>query len=446
MLRYVEGSKAIEKANAIFGYNGWRCQTLHEEKEEVQRPDGSWSAGVIIRLRITTRCGGWQEDVGHGLAEKRQSKLEATGAAYKEAYTDATKRTLRRFGNALGLQLYFDRPVEIRQAAAAAKSAAAAGAPARRTLASQRTVPQPAHTRPAIPTRTPSMASKERNGTRPQAPPVAVGGQDMSRSHAPPQAPHAIAGEGPPSRTSAGDAKPHTPRNAPTPDTQQSVSRPREPPRPPLAVNTNHDTLRVTPTAGQDRNASRPHTSPAPDVKRSTSLPNTPHGALRASDRARDESHAHKHAAPEPVARTPAPTRPAPGPSAREEHVHGDVTPPAVDGARPQAPRHAAHWQRQVAKPCDHDVRASVSPVTPAPSAQDPPRPHARLPPPPPPPHVQLDRKRVAAQPDPRDAATKRPRPAPVAAPAHAPRPHDDARTRQSEVDELTALLVADLE
>ncbi|KAJ3356753.1 DNA repair protein rad52 [Allomyces javanicus] len=84
---YLEGWKAIELANEIFGFNGWATQVLDQHIDFMdpgQNPnDPRWSVGIYCTMRITLRDGSFRE-------------------ARKEATTDAIKRTLRLFGNALG--------------------------------------------------------------------------------------------------------------------------------------------------------------------------------------------------------------------------------------------------------------------------------------------------------------------------------------------------------
>ncbi|KAI8055022.1 hypothetical protein BDF22DRAFT_725482 [Syncephalis plumigaleata] len=84
-LHYIEGWKAINLANDIWGFDGW-----------------SSSLGSIT----VDYNGTHHEDVGFGVAENMKSKGMALEKAKKEAVTDGLKRALRGFGNVLGNCLY----------------------------------------------------------------------------------------------------------------------------------------------------------------------------------------------------------------------------------------------------------------------------------------------------------------------------------------------------
>lgn len=107
---YVEGWKAIETANAIFGFDGWTRETV--EMREVRPPaevtsargKTTWRVGFLARVRIT--AGGVVRE-GTGYGSGAMSDLgEAYESAVKEAETDAMKRALITFGAPFGLTLY----------------------------------------------------------------------------------------------------------------------------------------------------------------------------------------------------------------------------------------------------------------------------------------------------------------------------------------------------
>jgi DNA repair and recombination protein RAD52 len=104
---YLEGWKAIELANAIFGFNGWSSsvESITGDFCDLDKERGQWKAGVTAMVRVTLKDGTSHEDVGFGSSE---NKIKATAIenAKKEAVTDARKRTLRLFGNALGNSVY----------------------------------------------------------------------------------------------------------------------------------------------------------------------------------------------------------------------------------------------------------------------------------------------------------------------------------------------------
>jgi len=105
-LTYISGFKAIDKANRVFGFDGWSSQIvgfdMNYNKENKQ---GKHTCCFTVRLRITIKNGAFHEDVGVGFAESHR-EAEAIEKSQKEAVTDAYKRTLKNFGVALGLCLY----------------------------------------------------------------------------------------------------------------------------------------------------------------------------------------------------------------------------------------------------------------------------------------------------------------------------------------------------
>ncbi|KAI8993170.1 hypothetical protein BDB01DRAFT_716477 [Pilobolus umbonatus] len=106
-LTYIEGRTAISIANEIFGFNGWSscvkdCTVDYVDVTE----NGRYNVGVSVSVRITLKDGTYHEDVGYGSADNSKTKSMAFEKARKQAVTDATKRTLRCFGNALGNCLY----------------------------------------------------------------------------------------------------------------------------------------------------------------------------------------------------------------------------------------------------------------------------------------------------------------------------------------------------
>jgi DNA recombination protein Rad52 len=107
---YIEGWKAVEEANRIFGFDGWTRETVEikcvSEGERKIGKDGDTGYGVtyIVKVRIMVGnvcregCG-----AGHGID---RDLGQAHESAIKEAETDAMKRALMTFGNPFGLALY----------------------------------------------------------------------------------------------------------------------------------------------------------------------------------------------------------------------------------------------------------------------------------------------------------------------------------------------------
>lgn len=101
-LTYVEGWLVINLANKIFGFDGWSSEIKSFTEEYMEVKDGKVSAGFSCCCRVTLKDGTYKEDVGFGSADNQKVKGLAIEKARKEASTDALKRALRQFGNALG--------------------------------------------------------------------------------------------------------------------------------------------------------------------------------------------------------------------------------------------------------------------------------------------------------------------------------------------------------
>jgi DNA recombination protein Rad52 len=111
---YIEGWKAIEEANRIFGFDGWTRETIEtkcvaeREREIGQQKRPGWGVSYIAKVKvvafaadsIVTREG---VGAGHGIDVDLGQAHES---AIKEAETDAMKRALMTFGNPFGLALY----------------------------------------------------------------------------------------------------------------------------------------------------------------------------------------------------------------------------------------------------------------------------------------------------------------------------------------------------
>eukprot|EP01096_Ripella_sp_DP13-Kostka_P002416 TRINITY_DN13237_c0_g1_i1.p1 TRINITY_DN13237_c0_g1~~TRINITY_DN13237_c0_g1_i1.p1 ORF type:complete len:372 (-),score=149.09 TRINITY_DN13237_c0_g1_i1:38-1123(-) len=102
---YLESWKAISLANQIFGFNGWSCTIADLNVDYSEEIQGKYHVGVTAIVRVTLRDGTSHEDIGFGSGENPK-KLGAIELAKKEAVSDARKRALRLFGDALGNCLY----------------------------------------------------------------------------------------------------------------------------------------------------------------------------------------------------------------------------------------------------------------------------------------------------------------------------------------------------
>lgn len=103
---YIEGWKAINLANQIFGYNGWSTEVKNVTIDFLDERQGKYSIGCTATVRVTLASGTFREDIGYGTVENERRKAAAFERAKKSAVTDALKRSLRAFGNALGNCLY----------------------------------------------------------------------------------------------------------------------------------------------------------------------------------------------------------------------------------------------------------------------------------------------------------------------------------------------------
>lgn len=104
---YIEGWKALNLANEIFGFNGWSSELVSVQVDFLDSHGlGRVSLGLSVVVRITIRDGTFHEDIGYGFIENAKTKAVAFEKCKKEAFTDGLKRCLRCFGNVLGNCLY----------------------------------------------------------------------------------------------------------------------------------------------------------------------------------------------------------------------------------------------------------------------------------------------------------------------------------------------------
>lgn len=104
---YIEGWKALNLANEIFGFNGWSSELISVQVDFMDsHGSGRVSLGLSVVVRITIRDGTYHEDFGYGFIENAKNKAMAFEKCKKEAFTDGMKRCLRCFGNVLGNCLY----------------------------------------------------------------------------------------------------------------------------------------------------------------------------------------------------------------------------------------------------------------------------------------------------------------------------------------------------
>jgi len=107
-LTYLEGWRAINLANEVFGYNGWFTDIKYLEIDfcDFNPENQRWNIGVTAIVRVRLPDGASHEDIGYGKLENSKSKGDGLDKCKKEAVTDGLKRALRHFGKLLGNCLY----------------------------------------------------------------------------------------------------------------------------------------------------------------------------------------------------------------------------------------------------------------------------------------------------------------------------------------------------
>jgi DNA repair and recombination protein RAD52 len=73
-ISYIEGWKAIQLANEIFGYNGWNHSVVDITIDYVDVDGTKVSCGISATVRVTLRDGTYHEDVGYGSIDNARTK------------------------------------------------------------------------------------------------------------------------------------------------------------------------------------------------------------------------------------------------------------------------------------------------------------------------------------------------------------------------------------
>ncbi len=107
-VRYLEGWRAIQLANAIFGEDRWGAQVVGEVTYRPIPQTGRRNATPVLGLytatvRVTIDGCPSHSDVGAAAVEEQTPEHHAN--AYKAAVTDGLKRALRHLGAGLGNEL-----------------------------------------------------------------------------------------------------------------------------------------------------------------------------------------------------------------------------------------------------------------------------------------------------------------------------------------------------
>lgn len=125
---YLEGWDVFDRANQIFGFDGWSVETIEMKQAWAGERNGKSVVVFNAKVRVTVYAGdrtiirerwGYGDGIGRDVGE-------ATELATKESETDAAKRAFSTFGWQFGLALYDksqehvrrgvdDEPLEIEQ-------------------------------------------------------------------------------------------------------------------------------------------------------------------------------------------------------------------------------------------------------------------------------------------------------------------------------------------
>lgn len=108
-LTYITGHQAIKISNEILGPDGWCSEIL--KVDTTYRLEGKEHVYESVCQMRVYALGVFHDDIGHGDGRLKE-KLKSREKAEKEAVTDATKRALRKFGEALGNSLYDKKHVQ----------------------------------------------------------------------------------------------------------------------------------------------------------------------------------------------------------------------------------------------------------------------------------------------------------------------------------------------
>ena len=108
LIRYLEGWRAIQLANAIFGEDRWGAEVVGEVTYRPIPQTGRRNATAVLGIytatvRVSVDGCPPHSDVGTGGVDEQTADGHAT--AYKTAVTDGLKRALRHYGAGLGNEL-----------------------------------------------------------------------------------------------------------------------------------------------------------------------------------------------------------------------------------------------------------------------------------------------------------------------------------------------------
>lgn len=104
-LYVLDNFQASELADQIFGTRGWSVEekwtSINYETANLVDNEELHEVSVCVCCRVVLLNGSFQEDIGNAV-NTNASRSNAYSRAKRYAAQDATKRCLRKFGNALG--------------------------------------------------------------------------------------------------------------------------------------------------------------------------------------------------------------------------------------------------------------------------------------------------------------------------------------------------------
>lgn len=76
---YIEGWRALNLANEIFGFNGWNSEIVSCQIDylDTHGKQGRFLLGLSMVVRVTLRDGTFHEDIGYGYVDNCSSKAMA---------------------------------------------------------------------------------------------------------------------------------------------------------------------------------------------------------------------------------------------------------------------------------------------------------------------------------------------------------------------------------
>jgi len=101
----------ILNVNEIFGRNGWSTSIKEVHVDFQDEIEGIFHCGCHAIVKITLKDGTFHEDVGYGIS-KDKTLSNALERAKKIAVTDGIKRSVKQFGNHVGLCIYNHKYME----------------------------------------------------------------------------------------------------------------------------------------------------------------------------------------------------------------------------------------------------------------------------------------------------------------------------------------------